>query len=213
MKARRREREATTAPDHAARADDRSPSIRSTPERWADLQALFGERGGCGGCWCMWPRLTGREFVAGKGAGNRRAFHRLVAAGDTPGILAYVDGQVAGWCALGPRAGFRRLESSRVLAPIDDQPVWSVVCFFIARPYRRQGLTVELLREAARFAAGRGARILEGYPVEPSRAEPPTRSPGPGSRPRSSAPDSRRSLRRSETRPIMRRTVASRARG
>jgi GNAT superfamily N-acetyltransferase len=197
----------------APRATRRARSFHPlTPDRWPDLEALFGERGGCGGCWCMWPRLTARDFGAGKGAGNRSAFRRIVTGGGTPGILAYVNGEVAGWCALGPRAGFRRLDTSRVLAPVDDQPVWSVVCFFIARPYRRQGLTVELLRQAARFAARHGARILEGYPVEP----------------RGSTADAfawtglvasfRRAgfeevLRRSETRPIMRQALTGRGRG
>ncbi len=141
----------------------------ATAGRWSDLAKLFGPRGACAGCWCMWPRLARAEFRAGVGEKNRRALRSIVAAGEPPGILAYVDGEPAGWCAVGPRAIYRRYEKSKTLAPVDDQPVWSVVCFFVARPYRRQGLSVRLLREAVRYAAARGARIVEGYPTD-SRA-------------------------------------------
>jgi GNAT superfamily N-acetyltransferase len=137
------------------------------PERWADAEALFGARGACGGCWCMWARLTSAEFARGKGEPNRRSFRRIVTGGGAPGILAYAGGAPVGWCAIAPRTEYRRLETSRVLSPVDDRPVWSVVCFFIARSHRGRGLTVRLLREAVRFARARGAAIVEGYPVEP----------------------------------------------
>jgi GNAT superfamily N-acetyltransferase len=137
-----------------------------TPDRWPDLERLFGERGACGGCWCMWARLPAAEFKAGVGARNKRAFRRVVGSGDPPGILAYVNGEPAGWCAVAPRAVYRRLEASRNLQPVDERPVWSVTCFFIARPHRRRGLSVRLLKEAVRFAAAHGARIVEGYPTD-----------------------------------------------
>ncbi len=112
----------------------------------------------------MWPRLARAEFRAGVGARNKRALKRIVAAGDPPGVLAYVGGEPAGWCAVAPRQVYRRLETSRLLQPVDERPVWSVVCFFVARPFRRRGLSVRLLREAARYAASRGATMVEGYP-------------------------------------------------
>ena len=99
----------------------------------------------------------------GKGAGNRRALRKLVAAGAVPGILAYHRGRPVGWCAVGPRDAFPRLDRSRVLARVDDEPVWSIACFFVARPYRRRGVTAFLVRSAAAYAASRGARIVEGY--------------------------------------------------
>ena len=138
-----------------------------TPDRWGDFETLFGARGACGGCWCMYFRLTAREFEANKGDPNRWAMHRLVQEGVVPGLLAYVDGQPAGWCAVAPRADYSRLARSRILAPVDDQPVWSIVCFFVARAHRRQGLTSRLLRAAADFARAQGAAILEGYPEIP----------------------------------------------
>ena len=136
-----------------------------TPERWPDLERLFGPRGACSGCWCMWPRVPAAVFAAGRGAGNRRALRRLTASGAPPGLIAYAGDEPVAWCGCGPRASFARLERSRLLKPVDDQPVWSVVCFFVARDQRGRGLTVRLLREATRHARAAGAPAIEGYPV------------------------------------------------
>jgi GNAT superfamily N-acetyltransferase len=140
-----------------------------TPGRWQDLEALFGANGACGGCWCMWWRLKRAEFEKGKGAGNRRAFQKLVAAGGAPGLLAYDGARPVGWVAAAPREEFVRLEGSKLLAKVDAQPVWSIVCLFIARPYRRRGLMARLLRAAAEHARAHGATLVEGYPVEPAK--------------------------------------------
>jgi GNAT superfamily N-acetyltransferase len=142
-----------------------------TPARWDDFAALFGERGACGGCWCMYWRLTSAQFTQQKGAGNRRLMQALVEAGATPGVLAYVDGQAVAWCAVAPREAYVRLETSRVLQPVDDQPVWSISCFFIAKEQRRKGLSVKLLKAAIGFVRARGGRIIEGYPIEPEKKQ------------------------------------------
>jgi GNAT superfamily N-acetyltransferase len=178
-----------------------------TEERWPDLEHLFGPRGACAGCWCMWWRLTHSEFDRKKGPGNRRALRQLVRSGTVPGILAYVDGEVAGWCSVGPRADFSRLARSRVLKPVDDQPVWSVVCFFVAKPHRKKGLTVELLKAAARYARQRGARVLEGYPVEPRAGRMPDVFAYTGLPSAYEKAGFLEVARRSETRPIMRRRL------
>ena len=178
----------------------------ATPARWRDLERLFGPRGACAGCWCMWARLPRAEFQAGVGAKNKRALRRIVAAGEPPGILAYVNGEPAGWCGLGPRAGFRRLEKSKVLAPVDDRPAWSVVCFFVARPYRRQGLSVRLLREAVRHAAARGATLVEGYPTD-TRSRAADAFVWTGLASAFERAGFREVARRSRTRPIMRRPI------
>ena len=138
-----------------------------TPERWPDLERLFGERGACAGCWCLWWRLPAVQWRAQRGEANRRALEDLVRVGPPPGLLAYVDGEPVGWCALAPRAEYSRFAKSRTLQPVDDQPVWSVVCFFVARPFRGRGVSAGLLAAAAEFARRGGARILEGYPVDP----------------------------------------------
>jgi GNAT superfamily N-acetyltransferase len=136
------------------------------------LENLFGERGACGGCWCMWFRLRHSQWVRQKGTANKNAFRKIVKSGALPGLIAYVNGEPAGWCALAPRQDYPRLANSRILKPIDEQPVWSATCFFVARPYRRRGLTVKLLKEAARFVARQGGRILEGYPSEGQKGYP-----------------------------------------
>src|SRR3954454_12233698 len=99
-----------------------------TPERWDDFATLFGPRGACGGCWCMTWRLPRSQFNEQKGDANRRAMKRIVAKGPPPGILAYDGKTPVGWRAVAPREVYAALERSRVLKPIDDQPVWSVSC-------------------------------------------------------------------------------------
>ncbi len=140
-----------------------------TLARWRDLERLFGERGACAGCWCMFWRLKRSEFDKKKGEGNRKALRKIVAAGQEPGILAYAEGEPVGWCALAPRESYPVLENSRVLKRIDNQPAWSIPCFFVAKPFRRKGLTVQLLKAAIAYARNRGATIVEGYPVQPKK--------------------------------------------
>jgi GNAT superfamily N-acetyltransferase len=138
---------------------------------WRDLERLFGPRGACAGCWCMWWRLTRAEFNRGQGDGNRAALRRIVRKGEIPGLIAYVDGVPTGWVCVAPRQVFGALGRSRVLAPLDETPVWSVVCFYVSRPHRRRGLTVWLLRAAVDFARMQGATVVEGYPVDPRGKE------------------------------------------
>ena len=138
-----------------------------TAERWSDLEALFGQRGACGGCWCMYWRLPRKQFEQQKGQLNRVALHVLAESGAVPGLLGYRQGQPIAWCAIGPRETFPTLERSRTLQPLDDAPVWSIVCLFVARPLRRMGVSVALLRAAAAYSQRQGATIVEGYPVVP----------------------------------------------
>jgi GNAT superfamily N-acetyltransferase len=116
----------------------------------------------------MWWRLPRSEFKAGTGEGNRKALKRIVGSGEVPGILAYDGGKPVGWCSVAPRERFAALERSRVLKRPDDRPVWSIVCFFVARSSRKKGLTRGLIRAAVEYAARSGARIIEAYPVEPN---------------------------------------------
>jgi GNAT superfamily N-acetyltransferase len=142
-----------------------------TPDTWKDFEALFGKRGAAGGCWCMWWRLSQKEFNTQKGEGNRRAMKAIVASGSIPGILAYHEGRPAGWCSVAPREDFPRLARSRILKPVDSRAVWSVVCFFTTKAYRRRGVAERLLRAATKYVRARGGRIVEGYPVEPKKGE------------------------------------------
>ena len=138
-----------------------------TPDRWPDLETLFGPRGACAGCWCMWWRLPRADFERQRGEANRQALKALVDAGQVLGLLAYLGGRPVGWCAVGPRESYPALARSRILKPVDDRAVWSVVCFFVDRRNRGHGVTGALLRAAVEYARERGASIVEGYPVEP----------------------------------------------
>lgn len=183
-----------------------------TPDRWPDLERLFGERGACGGCWCMAWRLTRSAFERGKGAGNRRAFRQLVESDTQPGVLAYECSQPVGWCSVAPRTEFGTLARSRVLQPVDDRPVWSISCLFVARSHRRRGISVRLIDAAARFARKRGARVVEGYPVEPSQAKMPDVFAWTGVAAAYQKAGFHEVARRSKTRPIFRRVFQRRER-
>ena len=112
-------------------------------------------------------RLKPSEFRLQKGERNRSALKSLVAKGEPVGVLAYLDGEPVGWCAVAPRENFPRLENSRIWKRIDNRPVWSITCLLVARPWRRKGLSAKLIRGAVEFARNRGARVVEAYPIVP----------------------------------------------
>jgi GNAT superfamily N-acetyltransferase len=134
---------------------------------WPDLQKLFGPNGADGGCWCMWWRIKRAEFERNHGEPNRRAMEAIIRSGEVPGILAYLKNEPVGWCSVAPREAFPVLDRSPVLKRVDDQPVWSIVCFYIHRQHRRCGLEGLLIEEAVAYARDQGARIVEAYPVDP----------------------------------------------
>jgi GNAT superfamily N-acetyltransferase len=135
--------------------------------RWHDFETLFGERGACGGCWCMSWRSTKSEFEKNKGAGNKRKMKRLVKVGEQIGILAYAGRRPVAWCAVAPREKYIRLEHSRVLKRFDDAQVWSIPCFFLAKEFRRKGLSAEILKGVIQYGRRNGVKILEAYPIYP----------------------------------------------
>ncbi len=139
-----------------------------TKDQWADFVTLFGERGACGGCWCMLWRLTRKQFEAQKGEGNKLAMKTLINSGEVPGILAYHNAKAIGWCAIAPRSSYPALSRSRILKPIDERTCWSVSCFFIEKGYRKKGVSIGLLRAATEYAKSQGVELVEGYPVEPT---------------------------------------------
>lgn len=178
-----------------------------TPGRWKDFVALFGPRGACGGCWCTWARLTHSEYKAASPAARKARIRRMVGSGEPPGLLAYDGDTPVGWVAVGPRESFRRLETSRVLAPVDTRPTWSTPCFFVAGTHRGRGLTVALLRAACIWAASRGATLVEGYPVDPRGKRQAAAFVWPGLPQAFAAAGFREVARRSPARPLVRRAV------
>ena len=191
----------------AGRLCDGVPELKFhplTPQRWNDLEKLFGPRGACGGCWCMFWRLSRSEFQKQKGEPNKRALKRLVESGDAPGLLAYADREPVGWCAIAPRDAYPALARSRLLQPVDDQPVWSISCLFVARTFRRKGVSVGLLKAVIDYVRKSGGAIVEGYPQEPRKVEMPDVFAWTGLASAFRQAGFEECLRRSPTRPIMR---------
>ena len=150
-------------------------------------------------------RLPRKTWEKGKGPGNRRAFRRVVMDNQQPGVLAYAGKEPVGWCAIAPRSVYVTLERSRVLKPVDDQPVWSITCLYIRRDFRKCGLSSQLIKAATKFARSRGARVVEGYPVEPYAADMPDTFAWTGLHRSFTKAGFKEVLRRSRSRPIMRR--------
>ena len=115
----------------------------------------------------MYWKLARKDFTTGQGEPNRLAQKNSVASGRIPGLIAYADGIPVGWVAVEPRENYPVLNNSRVLKPLDDTPVWSVTCFFVAKTNRSQGLMVKLLKAAIAHVAKQGGNAVEGYPVDP----------------------------------------------
>jgi GNAT superfamily N-acetyltransferase len=175
-----------------------------TEDRWPDFEELFGERGACGGCWCMWWRLKRSEFEKQKGNKNKEAMLQIVKSGDIPGIIAYYNKKPIAWCSVSPREKYPVLDRSRVLKRVDEKPVWSIVCFFVAKPYRKIGLTVVLLKYVIKYCKEKGAEIVEGYPIHPKKPNMPDVFAYTGLMAAFQKAGFKEVARRSETRPIMR---------
>jgi GNAT superfamily N-acetyltransferase len=181
--------------------------VEATADRWADFETVMGPRGGSGGCWCMLWRVSRKTFDAEKGDGLKAAMRGVFQDVRPPGLIAYADGTPAGWCSIAPRADFPRLETSRILKPVDENSVWSVTCLTVVKAHRRKGVSVALLNAAAEFVARRGGAIVEGYPVEPDRPNYPPVYAWTGVARAYLSAGYHEVARRSPTRPIMRRLL------
>ena len=147
-----------------------------TKERWNDVVELFNRPGASipRGCWCMYYRKTGGHGGVGPAAANKRALKSLVKSGYAPGLIGYEDGRPVGWISLSPRDDYPKLQRSPVMKPVDDKPVWSIVCFFVDKEVRGKGVSEKLLKGAMDYARSQGATLLEAYPVdkdEPSQPD------------------------------------------
>ncbi len=143
-----------------------------TQKLWRDFELLFGKHGACGGCWCMFWKLRGKEYSANTGDGARQMQKSIVDAKIVPGLLAYSEGYPVGWIAVEPRSAYPKLAHSRTLKPIDDQDVWSVTCFFVEKKHRHKGISVEMLKAAIDYVGTQGGKIVEGYPVDAKKEQP-----------------------------------------
>ncbi len=139
-------------------------------KNWQLFVQLFGERGACGNCWCMYFRLKKDDFVEGKqNDGNKSRMKELVWENKPTGILGIYDGQAIGWCAFAPREDHLKLENSRVHKRIDNMQVWSVTCFFIEKNFRRMGISVAMLKGLIDIAGKQKIKVIEAYPTIPTK--------------------------------------------
>ena len=136
-----------------------------TLHEWQDFEQLFEEHGPQNGCWSMYWRTSRAECQKGFGAGNKQAFKAIIEGGKIPGILAYWHGRAIAWCSIAPREDYPVLGRSPTLKPVDDRAVWSIICFFVSKSYRRQGMTEILIQAAIDYAKRKGAEIVEAYPL------------------------------------------------
>lgn len=147
-----------------------------TEERFADLAALFEEGGDPKWCWCMFFHTRGMSWSNSTAAGNRAGLEELARHDPSPGLVCYRGQRVVGWVSLAPREAYDRLTTAKLLAPVDDRPVWSIVCFVVSRKARRAGIGHALLAAAIEYARSRGATTLEGYPLAAVRGRVPAAS-------------------------------------
>jgi GNAT superfamily N-acetyltransferase len=140
--------------------------VPATPERWPDVVTLMGGNGDRG-CWCQAPRGRATGYGRSEPGSRRAALRAQLHDEPPPGLLAYVDGEVAGWCGFGPRENLPRLVRSRTIPKVDDLPVWSIVCFLVRVGYRRMGVAAALLDGVVALARRAGAPGVEAYPIDP----------------------------------------------
>ena len=140
--------------------------VPATPERWADVVTILGGNADKG-CWCQAPRGRAVGYGSSEPGVRREALRSQLEEDPPPGMLAYLDGEIAGWCGFGPRPNLPRLERSRTIPKIDDLPVWSILCFNVRVGYRRRGVAAALLDGVVDLARRSGAPGVEAYPIDP----------------------------------------------
>jgi GNAT superfamily N-acetyltransferase len=138
---------------------------RLTPDLWPALEDLFGPKGACNNCWCMYWRIGAayRKQPLGK---NKAALHQIVKTGPPPGLIALEGDKAVGWCQLTPRGALPWLDLTSRLKRVDDLPVWSLSCFYIRIGYRRKGVASALIAAAIKAAKRAKAPALEAYPLD-----------------------------------------------
>lgn len=132
---------------------------------WNDLQELFGEKGACGGCWCMTPRLSSAEYNKNKGDKNKKLFLQLIKRCEPLGVLAYYDKKPIAWCSVSPKSTLKQMKNSRIMDLTPDEDTWSIVCLFIKKEFRMKQISSVIIKQAVDYAFRNGAKTVEAYPV------------------------------------------------
>lgn len=143
--------------------------VQNTPELWSKLEKLFGKSGAFWGCWCMYWRKSPKKFDSMK-VSERKIELKITGKQYNTGLIAFLEHEPVGWMGIGPKSELERLMKSRVIKSIDDQPVVSIVCFFVHKKYRGIGASTALVREIVKIADDRG-EVLESYPIDLKKGE------------------------------------------
>ncbi|GGE91160.1 GNAT family N-acetyltransferase [Mycetocola zhadangensis] len=150
--------------------------IPVTDAPWRDTQAVFGTRGDPSSCWCQYFKMDNAEWkTASRDTCEPLLKEQVRELSPPPGLIAYLGDEPVGWCAVEPRINYPRLGRGKVVQaspePVDDPTVWAVTCFVVRVGFRKKGIATTLLAAAAEHARAHGARVLEGYPVDPAQRE------------------------------------------
>lgn len=138
---------------------------------WPDVDAVFGTRGDPSSCFCQYFKLTGGTWRGATRDQCRDALHEQAQHRPGPGLIAYLDGEPAGWCAVEPRANYERLRSSRISKAsvhpdFADPSIWAITCLVVRVGFRKRGIARALAGAAVEHARANGARVVEAYPVD-----------------------------------------------
>ena len=153
-----------------ATANDIRSNLKLQPltvDNWHLFEEVMGEKGGCGGCWCMYFKLSAKDFPNDKYEGHKGRMYDLVKAAKPTGLIATYNKRAVGWIAFAPRKDYIRIENSRAFKRIDDKPVWSITCFFIKKEFRKMGLSEQMVKGIVDYARKKKIKTLEAYPAIP----------------------------------------------
>lgn len=138
-----------------------------TPDRFEDFADVVNRTRRATHCWCLSHRLGTKQIDELGGGSREQAMRRLCEREHPPGVVTYRDGVPVGWCSISPRAEIPRLANSKLIRPIDDVAVWSIICVVVRTGHRRQGVTAAMIEGAVAYAAAQGAPAVEAHPVDP----------------------------------------------
>jgi len=139
-----------------------------TPDLWPAFENLFGNKGACSRCWCMYWRI-GPAYHKRPRDENKSAFQQVVKCGPPPGLIAFKGDLAVGWCQLTSRESLPWLDRERRLKRVDEARVWCISCFYVRVGYRKQGVTSALISAAVKAAKQAGMEALEAYPLDASK--------------------------------------------
>lgn len=138
-----------------------------TPDRFEDFADVINPNRREIHCWCLSHRLKAHQIEELGGGSRQTAMRQLCEREHPPGVVTYLDGTPVGWCSISPRSEIPRLQASKLIHPVDDVPVWSIICLVVRSGHRRRGVTHQLLEGAVAYAAAQGAPAVEAHPVDP----------------------------------------------